>query len=39
MREKRLQPHVLVWERKEIYKMQLHVGVRERTDLVPHAIE
>lgn len=39
MREKRLQPHVLVWERKEIYQMQLHVGVRERADLVPHAIE
>jgi len=39
MREKRLQPHVLVWETKEIYQMQLHVGVRERTDLVPHAIE
>ncbi len=39
MREKRLQPHVLVWERKEIYQMQLHAGVRERTTLLLHAIE
>ncbi len=30
---------VIEYERKEIYQMQLHVSVRERTDLVPHAIE